>query len=443
MSDILVVDDDQSVSAAFREFLGYEGHEYRIASNAEEAVRLIAERRPALVMMDVRMPGVDGLQALQDIRGRFPDVSVVMMTGYGTSQTSIDAIRAGAFDYLTKPLDLDELRAVIRKALASRPTIEATGEAPGDEARPRLVGDAAAMREVYKTIGRLATVDVPTLVVGEHGTGKHLVVATIHENSGRRDQPLRVVACAAVSDGDFEARLTDPAAGTLHLADIDALPAGLQRRLAEVLATPRPREGSTGARIVGTTEKNLEDLASAGSFNRDLHALLAVVTVTLPTLRARREDIPLLTRHFLQRFNAEFDRTIKGVDDDVTRALEAHSWPGNVGELERVIKRASILARGDVITLDAIAGSLARRQGPVRGDVDSDLAESARAALQERIVAGSGTTTSSSVYHEIVDVVEATLVREALTITNGNQVKAAAILGVNRTTLRKKMPAES
>jgi DNA-binding NtrC family response regulator len=443
MTDILVVDDDQSVASAFRQFLAYEGHRCRLASNAEEAIRLIAERQPALVMMDNRMPGVDGLGALMEIRQKFPGVYVVMMTGYGTSQTSIDAIRAGAFDYLTKPLDLDELREVIQKVEAAQQIVEPKEATALSEAASiaRLVGDVPAMRDVYKIIGRLAAIDVPALIVGEHGSGKHLVVATIHENSSRRDEPFQRIDCVEADVAVLQAALFNDARGTLHLSGIESLQPAIQLRLADSLSAPRRREGP-GVRIIGSTERNLEELVANGTFNRDLYAALALITVRLPPLRARREDIPLLARHFVQRFNAEFDRTIKGLDDNVLRLLESHSWPGNVGELERVIKRGSILARSDVITADDIGDSLSRRVIPGQKDAESALAGAARTALQERLVNGSAVG-PSSVYHDIVEVVEAALVQEALTITNGNQVKAAGILGVNRTTLRKKMPPES
>src|SRR5580765_2384081 len=208
MADILVVDDDQSIATAFEHFLRFEGHQYRIASNAEDAVRLIGERQPTLIMMDIRMPGIDGLQALRDIRRRFPSVYVVMMTGYGTSQTSIDAIREGAYDYLTKPLDLDELREVIRKALATQQASDvAIAPAADVGPRPALVGETPAMRDVYKVIGRLSAIDVPAVVVGEHGTGKQLVIATIHENSSHATHPFRVLDCATLDDLSLERAL--------------------------------------------------------------------------------------------------------------------------------------------------------------------------------------------------------------------------------------------
>jgi two-component system nitrogen regulation response regulator GlnG len=446
MADILVVDDDQSVAEAFQRFLGYEGHACRLASNAEDAVRMIDERRPALVMMDIRMPGVDGLQALQQIRNRFPDVYVVMMTGYGTSQTSIDAIRAGAFDYLTKPLDLEEIQRVIRKALDSQVTLGSTAStAPIAEIRPILVGETPAMREVYKTIGRLATIDVPALVVGEHGSGKTLVVQTIHENSARRGDPFRAIACATTPETVLRAEIFGATAGTLLLSAIESLPLALQVELGQALAASSGRSAvdhALAARIIASSTSDLNALVSSDTFHRELHGALSLITLRIPPLRSRREDIPLLVRHFIQRFNADFDRTIRGVDDRVMRTLMDYTWPGNVGELERVVKRGAILARSDVITADDVGESMHRRPQTGGEDAESALVSAARTALQERLVDGPQQG-SESVYHDLVEMVEMALAKEALIITNGNQVKAATILGVNRATLRKKMPADA
>ena len=443
MADILVVDDDQSVASAFENFLSFEGHTCRLASNAEEAMQLIAARRPALVMMDIRMPGVDGLSALKQIRSAFPDLYVVMMTGYGTSQTSIDAIRSGAYDYLTKPLDLEEIRGVIRKAIEAQQTRTSAESASAVEAEPlpRLVGSAAAMQDVYKTIGRLAGIDVPALVVGEHGTGKQLVVATIHENSSRAERPFRVLDCGTLEDPAVEQALFDGSQGTVQLSQVERLSPGLQVRLASALGDTPTRHAATdhlNVRVIASTENDLAALSQSGSFNRELYAALSVVTVKLPPLRERREDVPLLVRHFIQRFNVEFDRTIAGADDRVLAVLQDYSWPGNVGELETVVKRGCILARSDVITVDEIGDRLGERRAVTRGDAESSLAAAAKTALQERLVS-SADDASASPYHDIIDIVETTLVQEALKVTNGNQVKAAAVLGVNRATLRKKI----
>ena len=444
MADILVVDDDQSVATAFERFLDAEGHECRLASGAAEAMRMIEQQPPNVVIMDIRMPGVDGLQALQQFRSRFPDIYVVMMTAYGTSQTSIDAIRSGAFDYLTKPLDLDQLREVIGKALTAQQVVERPAASDGSEGTSApvvsLVGDTPVMLEVYKMIGRLATNSAPALVTGERGTGKHLVVATIHENSERRGRALLTVNCANVSQAEIDIALSADGAGTVELDDVHLLPLSLQMIVAQTLAAARPKGAvpRLTARIIATSDRDLADETRAGRFAQALYDELAVVTVRLRPLRERRDDIPLLVRQFIQRFNVELNRDIRGVEDQVERALQQHSWPGNVGELERVIKRACIVARSNVITADDVRDSLADSRFPGRPDVESTLERSVRGALHERLVQSRGP--ESSPFHDVVDAVESVLVREALVITNGNQLKAAEILGVNRATLRKKMP---
>ncbi len=434
MADILVVEDDQAVAAAFERFLRFEGHSWRVAGDAAQAFQMLEERSPNLVIMDVRMPGMDGLEALERIRTKHPDLYVVIMTAFGTSETSIGAIRAGAFDYLTKPLDLDQLRAVISKAIAadeSRSNAQIDGATATLPAVPVLIGETPTMLEVYKIIGRLATTDAPALVTGERGSGKDLVVATIHQHSARGNHPLQVVDCSEMTDS---AALPD-GRGTLHLMRVHAMPAPLQSRLA------RDLKGQVGhrpdsLRVVASTDVDLADEVHAGRFNRELFEALTVISLRLPPLRNRRDDIPLLVRHFIQRFNFELNRNIKAVDEGVTRALQAHAWPGNVGELERVIKRACIVANGDVITIDDLGDSLSRDRLHITHEAESSLARATRAALHERLVESS---TGASVFHAIVDLVETTLVNEALTITNGNQVKAADILGVNRATLRKKI----
>jgi two-component system nitrogen regulation response regulator GlnG len=445
MADILVVDDDQAIATAFERFLKHEGHTCTLASNAEDAVRLVGEREPDLVMMDIRMPGADGLQLLQQMRSRYPDVYVVMMTAYGTSQTSIDAIRGGAFEYLTKPLDLDQLRSVIDRALAARQSRDraavAAAETPPHVA---LVGDTPAMQDVYKMIGRVATTDVPVLIVGERGTGKELVAATIHDNSSRREHPFVSVDCAVLPEHALEAEIFGAEAGTAHLASVHALPRALQGRLASAMTEVRTRATARkplGVRIVASTDQDLADLVADGTFSRELYDALAVVTLRLPPLRDRRDDVPVLVGHFIQRFNEALDRRIKGVDDQVLGRLQEHSWPGNVGELESVIKRACIVTRGDLITLDEIGESISDSRFPGRQELESALTRAVRVALQERI-AERKAGASSSAFHDIVGLVETTLVREALAITGGNQVKASELLGVNRATLRKKSAGE-
>jgi len=436
MAEILVVDDDQSVATAFERFLRHEGHTCLLASNAEDALRLVDERRPPLAFMDVRMPGIDGLQALKTMRSQYPDVFVVIMTAHGTSQTSIDAMRAGAFEYVTKPLDLDELRAVIGHALSAK---GGAAEPAASQPRAALVGDSPGMQEVYKLIGVLAANDVPALVVGERGTGKELVVATIHDNSARREQPFVTIDCANLAPDAVDAELDRVDSGVVHLAAVQALPRSAQMRVLRMLREDSGRGAGRQARtrILASTDHDLAAAVGDGTFSLELHELLGVITVELRPLRDRREDIPPLVSHFVHRFNEELGRTFTGVDDAALRRLSEHGWPGNAAELESVLKRACIVARGEVITLADLSDSLSGGRVLGRQGAESALGRSARTALHERLVEKSGDG-ASSLYHDIVGLVETALVEEALSITNGNQVKAADLLGVNRATLRKK-----
>lgn len=440
MADILIVDDDASVAGALRRFLESEGHAFRVASNAADGVRLIGERRPDLVMMDIRMPGVDGLAALDQVQARFPGVSVAMMTGYGTSQTSIDAMKAGAFDYITKPPDLDELRRLIARATAAGQSVG--GDATVSEAAaPSLIGETPTMLELYKMIGRLAKNDVPALFTGEPGTGKSLAIAMLHDSSNRRGEHLVRIDCT-LPVAVVESALFGDAAGTIHLSSVEAMPAPLQPRLVRALSDGTRAQSTerVRARVVASTSTDLVAAVAAGTFSRDLYDVISLITIHMPPLRQRREDLPLLIRHVIGSINAKLNRAIKGVEDQAASRLHEHAWPGNIAELERVLTRAAILAGGDIITSDDIA-FLTDSVFHAGTDGAASLERAVRTALQERLVE-SPARGATSMFHEIVDAVETALVKEALAITKGNQVKASELLGLNRATLRKKAPAE-
>ena len=437
MAHILVVDDDASVAGALRRFLDSEGHESRVVSGVAEGLAAIGERRPDVVMMDVRMPGIDGLAGLDQMQSQYPGLCVVMMTGYGTSQTSIDAMRAGAFDYLTKPPDLGELRRVIARALASGTPV--ASDEDGAPVKPNLVGETPAMVELYKMIGRLSKNDVPALFAGEQGTGKSLAIAMLHDSSRRSGEPLVRIDCTLPAAA-LELAIFSGAAGTLHLSRIEALPAPLQTRLVRALSDADRAHSSERlhARVLASTAADLTAAVASGTFRRDLYDILSLITITVPPLRERRDDLPLLIRHFIRTINAKLNRNIRAVDDQAARRLQQHAWPGNVGELERVLTRAAILAGGDTITSNDVAfltDSLYR----AGTEGLSSLERSVRTALQELLV---DAPKDASVFRHIVDAVETALVKEALAVTNGNQVKASELLGLNRATLRKKAPSE-
>jgi DNA-binding NtrC family response regulator len=437
MADILVVDDDASVAGALRRFLESEGHRARVASNVADGLASAAEARPDLVIMDIRMPGVDGMTGLDRLQASVPGLCVVIMTGYGTSQTSIDAMRAGAFDYLTKPPDLEALRRLVARALASRDVAE-NDPAPPVETRPRLIGETPAMLELYKLIGRLAMNDVPALVVGEPGTGKSLTIAQLHDSSARSREPLVRIDCSQPARESEAALLDAEAAGTLHLANLEALPPPLQWRLARALNDSARPADRIRPRVMASTTADLAAAVSAGTFSRDLYDPISLITIHLPPLRDRRDDLPLLVRHFLGVINAKLNRSIRGLDAAALDRLREHAWPGNVGELVRVLTRAALVASGDVITSNDVA-FLTDAVFHAGNASLQDLDRAARAALQARLV---DSPAGRSIFHDIVDDVSAALVKEALAITNGNQVKAAELLGLNRATLRKKAPAD-
>ncbi len=444
MADILLVDDDASSAATLSGFLERDNHAVRITGRADDALRQIEERTPDLVIMDIRLHGTDdGLQTLPEIRRRYPDLCVIMMTADGTSQTSIEAIRSGAFDYVMKPLHLEDLHSVVNKALAAQHISPATEAANANAAETlvNLVGRTAVMLDLYKVIARLTTNEVPALISGERGTGKQLVAETIHDNSSRRGEPFVALDCAGLTEAAIT-EIFEGDAGTLLLVDIEAMSMPLQARLARALGDqgrPGPAGNRMRARVLASTSHGLAEDVRQGTFNRELFDALSVITLHLPSLRERRSDIPRLVGHLINRFNVELNRSIKGMDAQVTRMLTEHAWPGNVRELQTVIKRACILARGDVITVDDIGSTLSESRLPPRLETDAELRNAVTKALHDRLLAMSPSPASSA-FHDIVDVVEATLVQEALTMTSGNQVKASEMLGVNRATLRKKMP---
>ena len=434
MADILVVDDDHSVAGALRRFLENEGHDSRVVNGVTEGLSAIAERRPDVVLMDVRMPGIDGLTGLDQMQSQHPGLCVVMMTGYGTSQTSIDAMRAGAFDYITKPPDLDQLRRVIARGLASTAAVD-SAEDGTETAKPNLVGETPVMVELYKMLGRLSKNDVPALFTGEPGTGKTLAIAMLHDSSARGHEPLVHVDCTLPAEA-IEAMLFRDLSCTLHLNDVEAMPLPLQTRLVRAMSDADRAHSAERmrARVLASTSADLIAAVSAGTFRRDLYDIISLITIHLPSLRERRDDLPLLIRHFIRTINAKLNRNIRGVDDPAAKKLQEHAWPGNISELERVLTRAAILAGGDVITANDIA-FLTDSVFHAGTEGRSSLERAVRAALHERLV---DAPKDESIFHHIVDAVETAIVKEALAITNGNQVKASELLGLNRATLRKK-----
>jgi DNA-binding NtrC family response regulator len=468
MARILVADDERSICDAFRVLLEAEGHTALVASTGAEALLLVREQQPDLVFVDVRMPGMGGLEVLKEIARTAPDLPVVVMTAYGTLETAAEALRNRAFDYLGKPLDLAQIRQVLRRALHRPSPAGATSPVSIEDepdARPRLVGQSAGMQELFKLIVRLADNDLAVLVQGESGVGKELVARAIHDSGGRVREPFIAINCAAIPEQLIESELfghergafTDAksarpgrfeaaGAGTLFLDEISELPLHLQGKLLRVLQERTfERVGSVAplpfrARLVCASNQDLAAAVAAGAFREDLYHRINTVTLRVPPLRERRDDIPELVKALVRRANREAGTAVTSVEQAAIERLKAHDWPGNVRELEQVVKRSVLAARGPVLTLhDLSIDQDPAALGAVRPEIErlTDVV----ASVAERLVEAAGRADGTLPLHEMaMQRLERALVEAAMKATGGNQVAAARLLGMNRSTFRTKLP---
>jgi len=466
MSKILVVDDEEKVCWAFEQFLKEEGHAAIIASNAQEALEKLDSEVPELVIMDIRMPGqMDGLDALAEMKRLDPDIYVIIMTAYGTMQTAIKAMQAGAYDYIVKPLDLDQVKLVIERALKARKQSQELtllrSEMISKYQKDNIVGSSPKMQEIYKLIGTLTTNDVTVLIEGETGVGKELVAKAIHYNSNRRDKPFIAVNCAALTESLLESELFghDKGSftgaviqkqgkfevvqdGTILLDEIGDISPNMQTKLLRVLDKREfERVGSNkplrmDARIIALTNRDLSAEVKAGNFRADLYYRLRVIHIYIPPLRERKEDIPLLVQHFIDMSNENLGKHIRDANDKVMEILMDYDWQGNVRELENIIKSAAVLCKGDIILLEHLPESIKKplSQASIYTAFDSAINNT----FMEKIRSG-----SHNPYDEITEHVSNYLVQMAIGQSDQNQVKAASILGISRTTLRKKMKEKS
>jgi DNA-binding NtrC family response regulator len=467
MAKVLVADDERSICEAFGLLLEAEGHTALVASTGEEAMRLVSSARPDLVFLDVRMPDMDGIAVLKGIRQTDPTLPVIVMTAYGTLETAAEALRNDAFDYLGKPLDLSQIRQVVRRALHSPvPSSQTTAVAPSaDLRRPTLVGQSARMQELFKLIVMLADNDLTVLVQGESGVGKELVARAIHASGTRTQEPFVAVNCAAIPEPLIESELfghergafTDAKAartgrfeaagrGTLLLDEISELPLHLQSKLLRVLQERTfERVGSLTslpfrARLVCASNRDLASAVAAGAFREDLYHRVNTVTLQVPPLRERRDDIPELVQALVQRANREVGKAITSVEQPVLEKLKTRDWPGNVRELEHVIKRSVLVARGPVLTIHDLRFDSETPQTREDGKPAVERLLDALAAQGALLVDAVARAEPDVAIHALaVERLEQALIRAALAATGGNQVAAARLLGISRSTLRSKL----
>jgi two-component system nitrogen regulation response regulator GlnG len=467
LNKILVADDEESMRWVLSKALKRKGFSVDLAKDGDEALGLIQTTPYDLAILDIKMPGLSGLELLDRAREVKSDLLVVIMTAEASMKNAVEAMKRGAYDYITKPFDLDVIDAIIEKIDKAR---EMTSQVSllKEELKDRyqlektIIGNSPAMRDIYKTIGKVAPSDITVLIQGESGTGKELIARAIHFNSKRIGKPFIAINCAAIPKELLESELfgfekgaftgaterklgkfEQANGGTIFLDEIGDMPIDLQAKILRVLQEKEvTRTGgnqsiAVDTRIVAATNQDLEEKVREKGFREDLYYRLNVVPIHLIPLRERKEDIPLLVEYFLKKSCAEMEVPSKQCTVDAIRLISDYSWPGNVRELENTIKRAVILSSDPLLSADDFA-SLRPHPGSLsRGE---DLSLEALIEMKLRSSLGNlDKMETGDLYSMILAEMERPLIRFVLEKTRGNQVKAADILGINRNTLRKKI----
>jgi two-component system nitrogen regulation response regulator GlnG len=454
-NSVWIIDDDRSIRWVLEKALLREDIPCMTFSSASDALRELERSTPAAVLSDIRMPGVSGLELLQALKERLPKVPVIIMTAYSDLDSAVAAFQGGAFEYLPKPFDVDQALELVRRALAE----SASRETPAASEAPvvtEMLGQAPAMQEVFRAIGRLSQSHATVLITGESGSGKELVARALHRHSPRASGPFIALNTAAIPKDLLESELfghergafTGAAAqrrgrfeqadgGTLFLDEIGDMPAELQTRLLRVLADGQfYRVGGhtpikVNVRVIAATHQDLEVRVREGLFREDLFHRLNVIRLRLPALRERREDIPLLVRHFMQKSARELGMEAKGVSDSAMKTLVSLPWSGNVRQLENVCHYLTVMAPGQVVEVGDLPGDLMQGSVAAQG---GDWLQSLAAEANARLARG-----EAAILDELTQAYEKTLIEVALRHTGGRRIEAAHLLGWGRNTLTRKI----
>jgi two-component system nitrogen regulation response regulator GlnG len=453
-SCVWIIDDDRSIRWVLEKALLREDIPCMTFSSASDALRELERSTPAAVLSDIRMPGVSGLELLQALKERLPKVPVIIMTAYSDLDSAVAAFQGGAFEYLPKPFDVDQALELVRRALAENASRDTP--APNEAPMTEMLGQAPAMQEVFRAIGRLSQSHATVLITGESGSGKELVARALHRHSPRATGPFIALNTAAIPKDLLESELfghergafTGAAAqrrgrfeqadgGTLFLDEIGDMPAELQTRLLRVLSDGQfYRVGGhtpikVNVRVIAATHQDLEVRVREGLFREDLFHRLNVIRLRLPALRERREDIPLLVRHFMQKSARELGMEAKGVSEAALRTLVNLPWSGNVRQLENVCHYLTVMAPGQVVeTSDLPADLMQGNVAPQAGDWLQSLAAEASARLARG---------EAAILDDLTQAYEKTLIEVALRHTGGRRIEAAHLLGWGRNTLTRKI----
>ncbi len=473
MSSLLIIDDEPNVCYSLQRALESAALKVSTAGTAREGIQRIRQDPPDAVLLDVRLPDMSGLEAYGLIRQMDARLPVIVITAHGTTETAIEAMKLGAFEYLLKPLDLDHLAGVVDRAIhASQisrlPALyheKQQSQPEGDQ----LVGSSPPMQELYKSIGRIAPQDVTVLILGESGTGKELVARAIYQHSHRSQAPFVAINCAAIPEPLLESELfghergaftgadrrrigkfEQAHGGTVFMDEVGDMLPGTQAKLLRLLQEKQfERVGgnttiATDIRVIAATNQDLESLAVAGRFRQDLFYRLNVLTLRIPPLRERIEDLPALLEYFLARLNRELGRHVQQVSPEAMGLLKAHSWPGNVRELQSAVKYALVHTAGDTLTAEFLPRHLQQPAPPVEilaaeQSVDLAIARLVHETLAQKQGRDTLAQRCGNLYYQVQAALDRVVLREVLEHVKGNQVEAADLLGISRTTLRSKL----
>jgi two-component system nitrogen regulation response regulator GlnG len=460
MSTVLIIDDEPSILHAFRRALKEPAVTLLTAASAGEGLSLLQQQQVDVVILDINLPDMSGLEAFRRVRQIDARIPVIFITGHGTTDTAIEAMKLGAYDYLLKPLELEELRDKLDRAFEISRLMHVPAALPADASVPEsdvLVGRCPAMQAVYKAVGRVASQDVLVLLQGESGTGKELVARAIYQHSRRATGPFLAINCAAIPEPLLESELfghekgaftgaerrrigkfEQVSGGTLFLDEIGDITPLTQTKLLRVIQEQRfERVGGnetiqTDVRLIAATNHDLAELVAAARFRGDLYYRLGVFTIRLPALRERGDDLPLLIDHFVKRFSHELGKEVQTVAAEAVEILRRYSWPGNVRELQSVLKQALLQATGPVLLPDFLPTTVTQ----LENDAEPLTLPDWDRLVTERLQAG-----SNDLYAEGLALMERRLLTAVLRHTSGNQLQAARILGITRGSLRNKIRA--
>lgn len=468
---ILIVDDDAGLTHFLGRFFSRKGYDVASCADGMSAIGLMESEPFDLILLDYKIPGMNGLDTLKRIKSLQIKTPVIIMTAYGTTETAIEAMKRGAYDYLLKPFDRKDLSRIIRDALlinrqmkdlVSFPQPSGEPSVPSGKAALSIIGGSRRMQEIYKLIGQVAEKDVPVLICGASGTGKELVARAIYHHSLRKDRPFMALNCAAIPDALFESELFGYErgaftgadrlhlgkmercdGGTLFLDELGEMSPSTQAKILRVIQEGQfERLGGTetlkvSVRIIAATNKNLESEIARGRFREDLYWRLKVISMELPELRHRVEDIPLLVDYFVGRFSKEYTKPVRRVSDEAMVRLKACPWPGNIRELENCIRRAVLLCAGEVITGENLV-----MENKTEDSITRSGAEATAGGVQEKleeVMAEILRTPGENTHASVLGMVEDALIARTLKECGGNQAQAARMLCISRNTLRHRM----